>query len=132
MGVSLIREVKKMAIADLVILDAPPGTSCPFVETITGVDYVILVTEPTPFGLHDLKLAVQVLKDFEIPCGVVINRSDLGNLLLDEWCQSVHVPVLLKIPFQRVLAEGYARGETLVQSQPVLRQSMERLLQEVM
>ena len=132
MGVPLIKEVKKMAIDDLVILDAPPGTSCPFVETITGVDYVILVTEPTPFGLHDLKLAVQVLMNFKIPCGVVINRSDFGDHRVDEWCQSVQVPVLLKIPFQRVLAEGYARGETLVQSQPALRQSMERLLQEVM
>ncbi len=132
MGVPLIKEVKRMAGDGLVLLDAPPGTSCPFVETVSGVDYVILVTEPTPFGLYDLTLTVQVLKEFNIPCGVVINRSDYGDLRVDKWCREANVPVLLKIPFQRAIAEGYARGETLVQSQPSLRKPMEQLLQEVM
>ncbi|MDA3971420.1 MAG: ATP-binding protein [Desulfobulbaceae bacterium] len=132
MGVSLIKEVKKMAGESLVIIDAPPGTSCPFVETVRGVDYVILVTEPTPFGLYDLKLTVQVLRDLNIPHGVVINRSDYGDHRVEEWCTHGHIPVLMKIPFQRSLAEGYARGETLVESLPELLQPMQDLLQEVM
>ena len=132
MGVPLIREVKKTAIDGLVILDAPPGTSCPFVETVTDVDFVILVTEPTPFGLHDLKLTVQVLKDLNIDCGVVINRSNLGDNRVSDWCKTVELPVLLQIPFKRSIAKGYAQGKTLVESSPSLYEPMRRLLQGVM
>jgi len=122
MGVPLLKAVKQKADPEkLVIIDAPPGTSCPFVESIGDADYVILVTEPTPFGLHDLKLAVTVLKNFKIPAGVIINRSDLGNDGVKNYCEAENVPVLLEIPFRRDIAEGYARGKNLVETVPELR-----------
>lgn len=122
MGVPLLKAVKQKADPEkLVIIDAPPGTSCPFVESISDADYVILVTEPTPFGLHDLKLAATVLKNFNIPGGVIINRADLGNDSVQRYCQTENIPVLLEIPFQRDIAEGYARGKNLVETVPELR-----------
>ena len=132
MAVPLIKEVKKRAWQhDLVIIDAPPGTSCPFVEAVSGVDYVLLVTEPTPFGFHDLKLAVQVLRSFAKPCGVIINRSDLGDDRVEKWCQVENIPVLMKIPFDRAIAEGYAHGDTLIESRPDMRQPLQHLLEEL-
>jgi MinD superfamily P-loop ATPase len=132
MGVPLLRAVKKKAEKEaLVIIDAPPGTSCPFVATISDADYVILVTEPTPFGLHDLKLAAEVLVNFSKPCGVIINRADLGDARVEQWCKQENIPVLLKIPFDRKVAEGYARGQTLVESRPDLRSSLQALIREV-
>lgn len=135
MGVPLLRAVKKKAVKDdktLVIIDAPPGTSCPFVAAITDVDYVILVTEPTPFGLHDLKLAVEVVRNFSKPCGMIINRSDLGDSRVERWCAEENIPVLLQIPFDRKIAEGYARGQCMVDSAPELRPVLQALLQEIM
>jgi MinD superfamily P-loop ATPase len=132
MGVPLLKAVKKKADQEaLVIIDAPPGTSCPFVEAISDADYVILVTEPTPFGLHDLKLAVEVLVNFSKSCGVIINRADLGDARVEQWCQQQKIPVLLKIPFDRKVAEGYARGQTLVKIRPNLRPVLQALVQEV-
>ncbi|MCK5070561.1 MAG: ATP-binding protein [Desulfocapsa sp.] len=122
MGVPLLKAVKGKADPNkLSIIDAPPGTSCPFVESICDADYVILVTEPTPFGLHDLKLAVTVLKNFNIPGGIIINRSDLGDDRVLEYCETENIPVLLEIPFQRKIAEGYARGKNLIETVPELR-----------
>ena len=122
MGVPLLKAVKQKADPEkLVIIDAPPGTSCPFVESISDADYVILVTEPTPFGLHDLRLAATVLKNFHIPSGVIINRSDLGDDRVQRYCETEDIPVLLEIPFQRAIAEGYARGRNLVETVPELR-----------
>jgi len=115
----------------LIILDAPPGTSCPFVESITDADYVILVTEPTPFGLHDLKLAVTVLKNFNIPGGIIINRSDLGDDRVQRYCEDEQIPILMEIPFQRDIAEGYARGQNLVDTVPELRDSFRDLLEKL-
>jgi MinD superfamily P-loop ATPase len=135
MGVPLLRAVKKKAVKDdktLVIIDAPPGTSCPFVAAITDVDYVLLVTEPTPFGLHDLKLAAEVVRNFSKPCGVIINRSDLGDSRVERWCVEENIPVLLQIPFDRKIAEGYARGQCMVDSAPELRPVLQALLQEIM
>jgi MinD superfamily P-loop ATPase len=134
MGVPLLRAVKKKAAIDnktLVIIDAPPGTSCPFVATINDVDYVILVTEPTPFGLHDLKLAAEVVRNFAKPCGVIINRSDLGDARVEQWCNQENIPVLLQIPFDRKIAEGYAQGRSMVDSAPELRPVLRALLQEI-
>ncbi len=132
MGVPLLKAVKKHADPDkLTIIDAPPGTSCPFVESINDADYVILVTEPTPFGLHDLKLAVTVLKNFNIPGGVIINRSDLGDDRVLRYCESENIPVLLEIPFQRDIAEGYARGKNLVETVPELRTIFSDLLTNI-
>jgi len=132
MGVPLLKAVKKKMDPDkLVIIDAPPGTSCPFVESISGADYVILVTEPTPFGLHDLKLAATVVKNFKIPCGVIINRSDLGDHRVQHFCEDEEIPVLLEIPFQRIIAEGYARGTNLVEIVPELRNDFRDMLKEL-
>ena len=116
MAVPVIREVKAWAESrpdQLTILDAPPGTSCPVVETVMGADYVVLVTEPTPFGLHDLALAVEMLGELGIPAGVVVNRDGTGYLKLDEYCAQERLPILLRIPFDRSIAEGIARGKTL-------------------
>ena len=132
MGVPLLKAVKKKADKEaLVIIDAPPGTSCPFVEAISEADYVILVTEPTPFGLHDLKLAAEVLVNFSKPCGVIINRADLGDGRVEQWCRDNNIPVLLKIPFDRKIAEGYARGQCLVESRPGLRPVLQGLIGEI-
>ncbi|MDO8948756.1 MAG: ATP-binding protein [Desulfocapsaceae bacterium] len=132
MAVPLLKAVKKKADKDVLgIIDAPPGTSCPFVEAISDADYVILVTEPTPFGLHDLKLAAEVLRNFSKPCGVIINRADLGDARVEQWCQQENIPVLIKIPFDRKIAEGYARGQCLVEVRPDLRPSLQALIEEI-
>ena len=132
MGIPLLKAVKQKAEpGKLTIIDAPPGTSCPFVESINDADYVILVTEPTPFGLHDLKLAVTVLKNFNIPGGVIINRSDLGDDSVLRYCESENIPVLLEIPFQRAIAEGYARGINLVDTIPELRTVFNDILTQI-
>ena len=129
MGVPLLQAVKKKADpAKLTIIDAPPGTSCPFVETIADVDFVILVTEPTPFGLYDLKIAVEVLQKLNIPCGIIINRSNLGDDKVHKFCAEQLLPLLLEIPFQRKIAEGYARGQNIIQTVPQLKESMRALL----
>jgi MinD superfamily P-loop ATPase len=102
----------------LVIVDAPPGTSCPVVCSVRGADSLILVTEPTPFGLHDLALAVEMARELDIPAGVVVNRAGLTRNGVVDFCQARGVPVLLEIPFDRRIAEAYARGEMLVEAVP--------------
>jgi len=93
-----------------VILDSPPGTSCPFIETVRGSDFCVLVTEPTPFGLHDLKITVQVLRNMIIPFGVVINRAGVGDKKVYDYCREENIRILLEIPYQRRIAELYSRG----------------------
>lgn len=100
------------------ILDAPPGTSCPFVETVRDSDICILVTEPTPFGLNDLKLAVEVTQKLNVPRAVIINRSDIGNDGVERYCKEKDVPILLKIPHDRAIAEAYAVGKPLIEVRP--------------
>jgi MinD superfamily P-loop ATPase len=121
MAVPVIRQLKKWATAgagQVVIRDAPPGTSCPVVETVRGSDYLLLVTEPTPFGLHDLRLAAQVAAELGIPAGVIINRENGPYPPLGEFCAEQRLPVLLRIPFERTIAEGVAHGKTLVEIHP--------------
>lgn len=121
MAVPVIRQLKKWAIPQIgqvVIRDASPGTSCLVVEAVRGSDYLLLVTEPTPFGLHDLRLALQVASELGIPAGVIINRENGPYTALDEFCSDNHLPVLLCIPFERVIAEGMAQGKTLVDIHP--------------
>lgn len=93
-----------------VIIDVPPGTSCPVIESISGSDYCILVTEPTPFGLHDLKLAVEVTRHLNIPFGVIINRDGIGDRKVELYCKNENIPVLLKIPERRKIAHLYSKG----------------------
>jgi len=102
------------------IFDAPPGTSCPVIETMAGVDYVILVTEPTPFGLHDLRLAMGMLECLHLPHGVVINRDGPGSEIIEQCCQTRKVEILARIPFDRRIAEQYASGNLLLGSSPQL------------
>ena len=115
----IIRRVKGLIDPNsLTIIDAPPGTSCPVVAAIKGVDFCVLVTEPTPFGLHDLTLAVGVVRQLKIPFGVVINRSGLGNDAAEDYCRKENIAVLAKIPFDREIAVRYSEGETLIDKVP--------------
>lgn len=124
-----IREVKSSAPpADLTILDAPPGTSCPVVETIRGCDQVILVTEPTPFGLNDLALAVEMVRAMKASFGVVINRAGAGDGRVREYCDRGRIPVLAEIPDDRAVAEAYSRGQMICEAVPAFRSCIERLL----
>lgn len=117
----IIRRLKKMIDPSLLtIIDAPPGTSCPVVAAIRGVDFCVLVTEPTPFGLHDLTLAVDVVRQMKIPCGVVINRAGLGNDAVEDYCRREDIPILARIPFDRRIAACYSRGEILIEKIPAL------------
>jgi MinD superfamily P-loop ATPase len=111
MATPLIRQVKRFIDKSKnVILDAPPGTSCLVIETVKGSDFCILVTEPTPFGLHDLKITVQVLEDMAIPFGVVVNRAGIGDRKVYDYCNGKGIPILLEIPYERRIAELYSKG----------------------
>ena len=105
---------KKINKKKIVIIDVPPGTSCPVIESIIGSDYCILVTEPTPFGLHDLKLAIEVVKHLSIPFGVVINRDGIGDKRVEIYCEKEKIPVLLKIPERKKIAQLYSKGIAIV------------------
>jgi MinD superfamily P-loop ATPase len=111
MATPLIRTVKKATHADsITIIDVPPGTSCPVIEAINGSDFCLLVTEPTPFGLHDLKLAVELLQKLKIEHGVLVNRAGIGDDGVQNYCDRNKVPILASIPFDREVAELYSRG----------------------
>jgi len=124
LAVPVIRALKRQSrdagVAD-VIYDAPPGTACPVVATLRDSDFVILVTEPTPFGRHDLGLAVQLVEELGLPCGVVINRIGIGDAAIDEFCAAKRIPILMAIPFDRLYAEAIAAGELLVDRFPEWR-----------
>jgi len=110
-----------------VIIDAPPGTSCPVIAAVRQSDYCVLVTEPTPFGLNDLVLAVEVLRKLKIPFGVVINRSDIGDAKVDKYCQDNRIQILLRIPFDREIALLYSRGIPLVQEKAEYKEKFQKM-----
>ena len=119
MSPPLIREVKKrISSGGTSIIDAPPGTSCPVIEAVRGADFVVLVTEPTPFGFHDLKLAVEMVRALELPFGVVVNRASLGGTDTHSYCTAQRIPILQEIPDDRQLAEAYSRGEMACEALP--------------
>lgn len=119
MAPPLIRAVRAAAPrGGFVLIDAPPGTSCPVIAAMKGSDFVLLVTEPTPFGLHDLQLAVEAVKVLGIPMGLVINRADMGDDAVNAYARSEHIPILMEIPFDRQIAECYSRGELFAQAFP--------------
>lgn len=123
MAPPLIRAVKARLKNGLpAILDAPPGTSCPVIATLRETDFVVLVTEPTPFGLHDLKLAVDMVRELGIPFGVVVNRVGVGDDRVHLYCNDQKIPVILEIPDDRRIAEVYSRGELIVESLPEYRE----------
>jgi MinD superfamily P-loop ATPase len=122
MAPPLIRAVKVRVQNGLpTILDAPPGTSCPVIVTLRGADFVVLVTEPTPFGLHDLKLAVDMVRELGIPFGVVVNRVGIGDERVHSYCGEQNVPILLEIPDDRRIAEAYSKGSLIVEALPEYR-----------
>ena len=113
------RAVKREIHPDMVsILDAPPGTACPMQEAIEDADFCLLVTEPTPFGLSDLKLAVETCRELEVPCGIVLNRDGVGDSGVEGYCRNEGLPLLMRIPHARSIAAAYSRGEALVSAQP--------------
>jgi MinD superfamily P-loop ATPase len=128
----LIRAVKKSVDPKLpVLIDCPPGTSCPMITAIKGSDFVILVTEPTPFGLHDLTLAVETVRLLNLPFGVLINRSDAGDNRVVEYCKNENIRLLLQIPESRKIAEAYSRGESILSAAPELAAALHALLKEI-
>jgi MinD superfamily P-loop ATPase len=132
MAPPLINAVKKRVWKQgLVILDAPPGTTCPVVAALNDVDYVVLVTEPTPFGLNDLKLAVDMVRALNLPFGVVINRAGSGNADVMDYCRSEEIVILMEIPDDRRIAQVYSRGELIVESLPEYKGAFRLLLDKI-
>jgi len=115
----LIQSVKDRRLSEAaVIADVPPGTSCPVIKAVEGSDFCLLVTEPTPFGLHDLELAAEMIRELNIPGGVIVNRSDGKDEDVERFCRNTNLPVLLKVPLDREIAVGYAGGLPLLAVQP--------------
>jgi MinD superfamily P-loop ATPase len=132
MSPPLIRAVKaRLRKGASAILDAPPGTSCPVIATLRGADFVVLVTEPTPFGLHDLRLAVDMVRELRIPFCVVVNRVGIGDDRVHVFCGNEGIPILLEIPDDRRIAEAYSRGELIVEALPEYIAHFERLREAV-
>jgi len=132
MAPPVIRKVKERANNNgIVIVDVPPGTSCPVVEAVKESDFCILVTEPTPFGLNDLVLAVDTVRELDIPCGVVLNRVGVGDKKAEEYCQKENIPILLTIPLDTEIARLYSKGITLIEGIPQWREDFLALFDKI-
>ena len=132
MAPPVIRKVKSRVNNNgTVIIDVSPGTSCPVVESVKGSDFCLLVTEPTPFGLNDLALAVEMVRTLNIPCGVLLNRAGEGDNQVEEYCRKERIPVMLTIPLDTDIARLYSRGITLVDGMPQWRDSFIRLFNQI-
>jgi MinD superfamily P-loop ATPase len=132
MSPPLIKAVKASAPeADVTIIDSPPGTSCPVIESVRDCDFVVLVTEPTPFGLNDLKLAVEMIRALHLPFGVVVNRVDTGDRETFRYCQENNIEILARIPDDRKIAEAYSRGEMACDAIPKYRATFAQLLCDI-
>jgi len=132
MPTPVIRKVKEKADHQgTVVIDISPGTSCPVVESIKGSDYCLLVTEPTPFGLNDLILAVETVKELEVPHGVIINRAGAGDRKVEEYCRREGIPVLLSIPLDTDIARLYSQGIALVEGMPQRRDGFHRVFEGI-
>ncbi len=128
----LVQEVKKYIDSSRVaIIDAPPGTSCPVVEAVRDTDFTLWVTEPTPFGLNDLRLAVAMNRELGVPGGIIVNRSDGEDRLIEEFAREENVPILLRIPLDRKIAEIYSRGEMLIKAEPNYHEIFRKLFEDV-
>jgi len=124
----VIKEVKKHFNQEsLAIIDVSPGTSCPVVEAVGDSDFCLLVTEPTPFGLNDLTLAVDMLNKLDIPCGVVINRDGTEDSKVEKYCHKEGIPILLRIPLNIEIAQLYSKGITLVEGMPQWQEAFIKL-----
>lgn len=128
----IIREVKKHINRErLAIIDVPPGTSCPVVEAVKDSDFCLLVTEPTPFGLNDLALAIGMVRKLNIPCGIVINRDSAGYNKVDEYCRKEDIPILLRIPLDMKIARLYSTGITLAEGMPQWQEAFINLFRKI-
>lgn len=116
---------------EAVILDAPPGTSCPVITTIRDTDYVLLVTEPTPFGLHDLTLAVEMVRELKLPFGVIVNRVGSGDSRVHDFCKKENISIFMEIPDDRRIAEAYSRGILMVDALPEYRNLFKELIEKM-
>ena len=133
MSPPLIRAVKRQAANNgVTIIDAPPGTSCPVIQAIRGSDYVVLVTEPTPFGLHDLNLAVETVRQLGISFGVVVNRVGIGDARTHDYCAVHDIRIIGEIPDDRHAAEAYSRGELLIDALPHLQKEFLEIIKRAM
>jgi len=132
MSPPLIRAVKeKINPEKVAIIDAPPGASCPVITAVSGADFVVMVTEPTPFGLHDLRIAVDAIARLGMPLGVVLNRSDIGDSEVKAFCATSGIPILAEIPHSRQIMEGYSYGRLLIESEPAHRATFLRILAQI-
>ncbi|MBN1575210.1 MAG: ATP-binding protein [Chitinispirillaceae bacterium] len=128
MSPPLIREVlRQSAAAAIAVIDAPPGTSCPVITSLRTADFVMLVTEPTPFGLHDLGMALDMVRELDVPHGVVVNRAEAGNIDAESFCAQRQVAVIAQLPDDRRVAEAYSRGEMVLTAVPSLRRHFETI-----
>jgi len=123
--------IKSIDGSDITLLDAPPGTSCPFIQTVDKADYVILVTEPTPFGLSDLKQSVNTLRTMDKPFGIVINRAGLGNREIYDYLRSENADLLMEIPFSRTIAESYANGNLIAEKDTAWQMKFLKLFNDI-
>jgi MinD superfamily P-loop ATPase len=132
MAPPLIKKVKNASKnSDIRIIDAPPGTSCPVIEAMEGCDYVVLVAEPTPFGLFDLQLAVQLMHKLHFPFGVVINREGMGDEKVEEYLHKENVPILARLPHTDAAATAYSKGKLLIEEFPEFDQYFEELWKNI-
>ena len=115
----------------MVIIDSAPGSACPLVETVHGVDFCLLVTEPTPFGLHDLEVAVEVVQILGVPMGVVVNFAGIGDRGVYDFCEKKGIPIMMEIPFDRKIAELYSRGVPFVEEMPEWKQRFRDLVDKI-
>ncbi len=133
MPTPVIRQLKAMMAKDpeITILDSPPGASCAVVATLNDVDFILLVTEPTPFGLHDLKQMIGIIEQTTIPAGVIINRDGIGNDDLRDFLHAAGYPILMTIPYQEEIASGLAQGNLLIEIQPMYKHQLLKLVEEI-
>jgi MinD superfamily P-loop ATPase len=131
-AVPVISAVKEYIIHEgLVVLDSPPGSACPVVESVQGSDYCIMVTEPTPFGLHDLEVATEVVKQLEIPLGVIVNFAGIGDRGVFEFCERMNIPIIMEIPYLKRIAELYSRGIPFTKEMPEWISMFQELLVKI-
>ncbi|MFA6612396.1 MAG: ATP-binding protein [Dehalococcoidales bacterium] len=132
MPTPVVREVKELTSREhIAIIDASPGTSCPVIAAIKDSDFCLLVTEPTPFGLNDLKLAVETVKQMGIPCGLILNRAGVGDSRVEEYCQKENIPILLTIPLDLNIARLYSKGTTLAEGLPQWQENFKEVFRKI-
>lgn len=122
---------KKIDKSKLIILDSPPGTACPVIETVSDCDFCILVTEPTPFGLHDVELAVALTRILEVPCGVIINKAGIGDDAVHEFLNKEGIPLLMEVPYSKKVAHLCSQGIPFVEKMPSWKEKFQQIICDI-